>query len=855
MGSSAPSPLISTPPAGEIITFYSYKGGTGRSMAVANIACLLSKRLARTSQRVLVMDWDLEAPGLHRFFSAKSDLPDFQSRPGVINYFDDLRKQLRAKSKIYEDMSAPQGWEVMEKVAPLDAYCIPDVVQGVDFMRAGNFGPEYAKLVGSFNWIEFFTKYGRVIRSFRELLARRFAFTLVDSRTGLTDVSGICTTLLPEKLVGVFTPNRQSLSGLCDLVKEALEYRRRSEDDFRPLSVFPLPSRVENAERDLREQWRKDYQSQFENLFRTALEISNCDLTQYFDDVLLPHVSYFAYGENIAILQERPDAISLSAAYRRFFDRLMNSSYAWEVERPDVIQKPTLVASTSAAIHPKYDAFLSYARSDKESVEQLEKQLRSLGVKTFFPHRDLTPGQEILTGITNAMAESKALLLFIGRNGGGPWQDQELAAILETCAKDPTRQIIPVLLPDAPSKESLTRLPNYLTSKTWFEFHTGFDSKSVSYLAWAITGVQPKSSNQLLTTARVAVGVLGAFVLVLGLIFAGRELFRRGYLGEIAEAKKVVQQKANDSDAHVALANALQHWGRTAAAMQEYLAALKLAPSNANAAHGISSSYEHLDPSHAISILSEAVQIAPNQAVLHRDLAGLLRVGDPKTAIEEQIKTIQLDPHDEVVDYYLGEMYEENASKDNDYAYRALQQYLIANKVANENHETYFAGLASEKIRRLSQTLKMQPYLWGIMLSADQQLEPAGEGAPSATFEVELAQQAELPNVALYQRPKWYGTVAQFQDEASAKSALAKIRGASGEAKPGVQQDALNAPSKEAPPFPAKWNAASLIDMGKWCPNAELVNLLGVNSKYVPVFNCPASASRAQTWSSRRHAA
>ena len=49
---------------GRIVTFYSYKGGTGRTMALANVAWIL----ASAGKKVLVADWDLEAPGLHRFF-------------------------------------------------------------------------------------------------------------------------------------------------------------------------------------------------------------------------------------------------------------------------------------------------------------------------------------------------------------------------------------------------------------------------------------------------------------------------------------------------------------------------------------------------------------------------------------------------------------------------------------------------------------------------------------------------------------------------------------------------------------------------------------------------------------------
>ncbi|WP_094222538.1 hypothetical protein [Streptomyces diastatochromogenes] len=41
----------------------SYKGGTGRMMALVNASWIL----ASNGKRVLLVDWDLEAPGLHRY--------------------------------------------------------------------------------------------------------------------------------------------------------------------------------------------------------------------------------------------------------------------------------------------------------------------------------------------------------------------------------------------------------------------------------------------------------------------------------------------------------------------------------------------------------------------------------------------------------------------------------------------------------------------------------------------------------------------------------------------------------------------------------------------------------------------
>jgi|SRR6516165_2113924 Mrp family chromosome partitioning ATPase len=67
---------------GRIITFYSFKGGTGRSMALANVAWIL----ASAGKRVLTIDWDMEAPGPHRYFRPFLHDPDVERSEGVIDY-------------------------------------------------------------------------------------------------------------------------------------------------------------------------------------------------------------------------------------------------------------------------------------------------------------------------------------------------------------------------------------------------------------------------------------------------------------------------------------------------------------------------------------------------------------------------------------------------------------------------------------------------------------------------------------------------------------------------------------------------------------------------------------------------
>jgi CobQ/CobB/MinD/ParA nucleotide binding domain len=70
------------------VTFYSYKGGVGRSLLVANCALYL----AQLGFRVVALDLDLEAPGLH--YKLASFLPrGFFPRRGVLDLiFDYARK-------------------------------------------------------------------------------------------------------------------------------------------------------------------------------------------------------------------------------------------------------------------------------------------------------------------------------------------------------------------------------------------------------------------------------------------------------------------------------------------------------------------------------------------------------------------------------------------------------------------------------------------------------------------------------------------------------------------------------------------------------------------------------------------
>ncbi len=85
-----------------IISFYSYKGGLGRSMTMANVAWIL----ASNGRRVLAIDWHLDAPGLHRYFAPFLADPLLADTRGVIEFVTDYAAVVAKGASAGKDMEA-----------------------------------------------------------------------------------------------------------------------------------------------------------------------------------------------------------------------------------------------------------------------------------------------------------------------------------------------------------------------------------------------------------------------------------------------------------------------------------------------------------------------------------------------------------------------------------------------------------------------------------------------------------------------------------------------------------------------------------------------------------------------------
>jgi len=222
------------------ITFYSYKGGTGRSLAVANAA----RYLAGLEYRVVAVDFDLEAPGLHYKFSLSPGEEPLTVNAGVIDYLHSFV----VKGKLPES---------------LKEFVVDVPVPGIDkpliqLLPAGRVpSSDYFSKLGKINWHElFYSENARGVQLVLELKNQimdelKPDFLLIDSRTGITEMGGAATTLLADSIICLVLPTLENLEGARAVLRSLKRSRR--ETGLQELEVTVALSRLPEMEREREE--------------------------------------------------------------------------------------------------------------------------------------------------------------------------------------------------------------------------------------------------------------------------------------------------------------------------------------------------------------------------------------------------------------------------------------------------------------------------------------------------------------------------------------------------------------------------------------------------------------------------
>lgn len=226
------------------VTFYSFKGGVGRSMALINTAGILAGR----GFHVLVIDLDLEAPGLSYL---NPDAPDaspperVRTRPMQLGFVDLLSDAKKRGTEA--DLFALSVSDLAKRYT--QPYRLPEGLGefkdgSLHIMPAGRFDSDYAQRFDALNLRELYQQgLGEpLIRAFKKKIAEAdlYDYVLVDSRTGFSDEAGICTRDLADHLMILSGLNRQNVEGTSQFLK-ALRVAKGGKANFQ-IILSPVPN-------------------------------------------------------------------------------------------------------------------------------------------------------------------------------------------------------------------------------------------------------------------------------------------------------------------------------------------------------------------------------------------------------------------------------------------------------------------------------------------------------------------------------------------------------------------------------------------------------------------------------------
>jgi hypothetical protein len=405
-----------------IVTFYSFKGGVGRSMALVNVGEIL----ADMGYRVVLCDWDLEAPGLERYLvpndasgeAAKVEMERLLAQPGLMDLLDEHKETLARPNEERTDERTSAESGTHRKVGDLlvrrpSSYARPvSEKSGVGSLRLltagrrdGEHFERYAGTVRAFNWDEFYTRWAgdaymeffrkELVGEPRQQIPGEADLVLVDSRTGVTEQGGVCTHHLADLVVLLTAANDLNMDGSRWMAQALRQPRLVQLRGGRPLAVLPIASRIEwTAQKDE----LADFRIRFLREFGPCIEDAVGNAEEFALKSEIPYIPFYSFHERI-VAREPPEKQdkNLNAAYQALADGLVLYGVRSGLLREPSTQGRVLSASLPSDLGEPFwdhDAFLqrlltAAAVWDRAAVARLCQELVDYLPSTREPYPEL----------------------------------------------------------------------------------------------------------------------------------------------------------------------------------------------------------------------------------------------------------------------------------------------------------------------------------------------------------------------------------------------------------------------------------------------------------------------------------
>jgi cellulose biosynthesis protein BcsQ len=405
---------------GEILTFYSINMGVGRSMALDSIAWMLANR----GKRVLVVDWDLDNPSVHKFFTtSENDGRRLELSPGLIDLCWELSLVARGSQEL-PILDAES--EIIDLFLPAHITSLGyrfNAKGRLDIMPAGQPGRRFNTRVRYFSWSEFYDRLNgaEILSVIFDRMATAYDYVLVDSPSGRINSSLRFSLLRSDRFVLCFTLDDDSITATA---RVAARIKSRMGTAVR---LYPVPMRVESTEMEKLNLRR----SKARQLFAPYLaHLPHGSERRYWDEVESMEIPYYKYDRKLPpTVESADDPKTITASYERLITYLTDDSETRLVplEGRTTPEQMTEtygkgVPDEGVDLVPYFEpyegeedySFVSYARSDVDIVMPIVQDILDLGYHLWWDE-GIPGATEWLRYLEEKIRQSKYLLLFLSR--------------------------------------------------------------------------------------------------------------------------------------------------------------------------------------------------------------------------------------------------------------------------------------------------------------------------------------------------------------------------------------------------------------------------------------------------------
>lgn len=695
---------------GMIFSFYSYKGGVGRSQLCANVAAYLCHK---KNKKVLLLDWDFEAPGLHYYFG-KQDT-DLQVK-GSLELLEDYTAMMLTQEKVSQEDY--QGVEPENIIQVLTAKGWKEEVRGcVDLIPAGYYDQEYNSRINNFNWFQFYNRLdGKVYIEWlkKQLKQLDYDYILIDSRTGINDYSGICNLHLPDANIVVMAANSQNIMGCKNLIDQIIHHPyTQHENQYRTQYILPVLSRI-NVNNPNFDHWADQFVQHFQPLMEhwdTALPNAfKAEIFRdfYLEKTLLEDMPQYSAGENI-LFERRGQRIHRSSFAAKFanlaqyledlkekgkiqleeqVDRDAWEYYAQEAEllykegKEDITRKEVAFAYEQAGDRANAERFGGtvelfleefknyFVASKYEEAEKVLLEVLKIDNKNVEAYVGLSRVYKMLKQYSKA----EAILLKaidVGSNDVSLYIDKGIIYGIMgkySKAEDILLKAVDIDPNNIPSRVALANLYQNQPQKAQ-KILQELQDLDPSNPQWPIQLARLYRQQQQWQAAKTTLD----------------KALQHHPKAILETLKKNSKEDPKKPEVYIELGRAyhqLHRWGK---ALNNYEKALQLAPNHAIASTLIGNVYSSKGSWHiALEYYHKSLSINPNSDYIHYRLGyAYVAIGNYPAAIEHYQKSLALNPNNKSSRNNLGVAYHKNGQSQ-----QAVEIYLQS-LTMDEDHEVY----------------------------------------------------------------------------------------------------------------------------------------------------------------------